>query len=89
MPLPARLPPVIPLLSQSCKSRSGTAHLRINILDFTGFDSSIILIVQGGIPGSIGNSPDARTHGRTEAQRHGRADGSTDGEGGGERLMCR
>ena len=33
----------------------GTANLRTEILDFGGFDSSIILIMRGGILMSIGN----------------------------------
>ena len=28
-------------------------------MDFRGFDSSIILILRGGIPGPIGNSPES------------------------------
>ena len=34
----------------------GTANLRTKILDFRGFDSSIILILRGGILMSMGNS---------------------------------
>ena len=37
----------------------GTANLRTNIMDFRGFDSSIILIVRGGIPRPIGDSPES------------------------------
>ena len=33
----------------------GTANLRTNIMDFRGFDSSLILILRGGIPRPIGN----------------------------------
>ena len=36
----------------------GTAHLRTNTMDFRGFDSSIILILRGGIPRPIGNFPE-------------------------------
>ena len=36
-----------------------TANLRTNIMDFRGFDSSIILIVTGGIPRPIGNFPES------------------------------
>ena len=35
-----------------------TANLRTEILDFRGFDSSIILIVRGGIGGPLGNFPE-------------------------------
>ena len=40
-------------------SRCRTANLRTKILDFIGFDSSIILILMGGILMSIGNLPEA------------------------------
>ena len=36
---------------------SSTAKLRTKILDFRGFDSSIILLLRGGILMSIGNIP--------------------------------
>ena len=36
-----------------------TADLHTNIADFRGFDSSIILIVRGVIPRSIGDFPDS------------------------------
>ena len=36
-----------------------TANLRTKILDFTGFDSSIIFILRGGIPRPIGNLPES------------------------------
>ena len=36
-----------------------TANLRTKILDYRGFDSSRILILRGGIPGPIGNSPES------------------------------
>ena len=36
-----------------------TANLRTKILDFTGFDSSIIFILRGGILMSIGNFPES------------------------------
>ena len=40
--------------------RSVTANLRTtNIMDFGGFDSSIIVIVRGGIPRPIGNLPES------------------------------
>ena len=37
----------------------GTANLRTNIMDFRGFDSSIILSFRAGIPRPIGNSPES------------------------------
>ena len=37
--------------------RASTANLRTMIMHFRGFDSSIILILRGGIPRPIGNSP--------------------------------
>ena len=45
-------------------SRSGTASphtaiLRTNIMDFSGFDSSIILIIRGGTRMSIGDFPES------------------------------
>ena len=36
-----------------------TANLRTKILDFRGFDSSMILILRGGIHRPIGNSPES------------------------------
>ena len=36
-----------------------TANLRTKILDFREFDSSIILILRGGIPRPIGNFPES------------------------------
>ena len=33
-----------------------TTHLRTNVMDFRGFDSSRILILRGGIPGPKGSS---------------------------------
>ena len=36
-----------------------TANLPTNILDFIGFDSSIILIIRGGIPKPIGDFPNS------------------------------
>ena len=36
-----------------------TANLRTNIVDFRGFDSSIVLMLRGGIPGPIGNLPES------------------------------
>ena len=36
-----------------------TANLRTNIMDFRGFDLSIILILRGGIPRPIGISPES------------------------------
>ena len=35
-----------------------TANLRTKILDFRGFDSSIILIIRGGILMTIGDFPE-------------------------------
>ena len=40
-------------------SDSRTATLRTNIMDFRGFDSSIIFILRGGIPRPIGDSPES------------------------------
>ena len=40
-------------------TRQGTANLRTRILDFGGFDSSIILILRGGILMSIGDFPES------------------------------
>ena len=34
-----------------------TANLLTNIVDFRGFDSSVILILRGGIPRPIGDFP--------------------------------
>ena len=34
-----------------------TANLRTNVMDFRGFESSIILILRGDIPRPIGNFP--------------------------------
>ena len=34
-----------------------TANLPTNIMDFRGFDSSIMLIIRGGIPRPIGDFP--------------------------------
>ena len=36
-----------------------TANLRTKIQDFRGFDSSVILILRGGIPRPIGNLPES------------------------------
>ena len=36
-----------------------TAYLRTKILDFRGFDSSIILILRGGIIISVGDFPES------------------------------
>ena len=38
-----------------CKRWSCTANLRTQIVEFRGFDSSIILFLRGGIPRRIGN----------------------------------
>ena len=37
---------------------SPTGNLRTEILEFGGFDSSIVLVLRGGIPEPIGNFPD-------------------------------
>ena len=37
----------------------GTPHLRTNILDFRGFDSSMISILRGGIPRTMGDFPES------------------------------
>ena len=39
--------------------RRHTANLRTKILDFRGFDSSIILMLRGGILMSTGNFPES------------------------------
>ena len=39
--------------------RTATANLRTNIVDFRGFDSSIILILRGGILMSVGDFPES------------------------------
>ena len=44
-------------------SSRATANLRTKVLDFRGFDSSIILMLRGGILVYIGNSPDVLSHG--------------------------
>ena len=40
------------------RARVRTANLRTRILDFGGFDSSIILSLRGGTPKPTGNSPE-------------------------------
>ena len=40
-----------------------TANPRTNIMDFRGFDSSIILIIRGGIIMSIGDFPESLSQG--------------------------
>ena len=40
---------------------SSATYLDTKILDFRGFDSSIILIIRGGIPRPIGNFPESLT----------------------------
>ena len=42
-------------------SQCSTANLPTNIMDFRGFDSSMILILRGGIPRPIGNFPESLT----------------------------
>ena len=42
----------------ACQPR-GTPNLPTNIVDFGGFDSSIILILRGGIPRPMGNFPES------------------------------
>ena len=37
-------------------------HLPTNIVDFRGFDSSIMLFVRGGIPRHIGDFPESLNH---------------------------
>ena len=39
-----------------------TANLHASIMDFRGLDSSIILILRGGILMSIGNIPESLSH---------------------------
>ena len=53
-------------LSRGCRSTPGnayshTANLPTNIVDFRGFDSSIMLIVSGGIPRPIADFPKGLT----------------------------
>ena len=48
--------------SSTKTSSAGTANLRTNIMDVRGFDSSIILILRGGILMSIENSPGSLSH---------------------------
>ena len=36
----------------------GTANLHTNMVDFGGLDSSVILILRGGIPRPMGNFPE-------------------------------
>ena len=43
--------------------RAPTVNLRAKILDFRGFDSSIILILRGGILMSTGNFPEVSSQG--------------------------
>ena len=40
-------------------SEPRTANLRAKIMDFRGLDSSIILILGGGIPRPVGNFPES------------------------------
>ena len=46
-------------VSDSIVRQANTANLRTNIMDFRGFDSSIVLILRGGILMSIGDSPES------------------------------
>ena len=39
-----------------------TANPPTNIVEFRGFDSSVILIVRGGIPRPIGDFPESLSH---------------------------
>ena len=59
--LPLIVPPqrihILPTPPPLSRSVPHTANLCTKILDFRGFDSSIILIVRGGILMSIGNLP--------------------------------
>ena len=52
-------PRVTIVLDVSSEAVRSTANLRTKILDFRGFDSSIILIVRGGIPRPVGNFPES------------------------------
>ena len=45
--------------SRGDRACAGTADLRTKILDVRGFDSSRLLILRGGIPRPIGNSPES------------------------------
>ena len=40
-------------------SKGITSNLRTKIMDFRGFDSSVILSLRGGIPRPIGNVPES------------------------------
>ena len=44
--------------AEAVQTRRHAANLRTKILDFRGFDSSIILIIRGGSLMSIGSSPE-------------------------------
>ena len=41
------------------RTRTTAANVRTNIVGFRGFDSSMILILRGGIPMSIGDFPES------------------------------
>ena len=42
-------------------TNGGTANLRTKIMDFRGFDSSIILFLSGGVLMSIGDFPESES----------------------------
>ena len=53
---------VLGLRMENGRTENGrTANLRPKILDFKGFDSSIILILRGGLFVSVGNFPEIRS----------------------------
>ena len=57
---PLVLTPCVPFLPRDAASRPsvGWSPLRTKIPDFTGFDSSGVVILRGGIPRPIGNFPE-------------------------------
>ena len=48
-----------PAARRSAEVAPSTANLRANIMDFRGFDSSIILMLRGEIPRPIGSFPES------------------------------
>ena len=50
----------LPLLDTCSAERAQVAaNLRTNIMDFRGLDSSIIIILRGGIPRPVGDFPES------------------------------
>ena len=54
-----------------CPMQPYTANLRTKILDLRGFDSSTILILRGGIPRPVENSPESLSEHILEVERLG------------------